>query len=976
MRNSKKLLCMLLSLIMVFSVFTVAAVPAGAYNSEGDFSETSSDDGVIYFDAASAGWSGASWISFYIYGLGGEGNITEWGSKNKLYTSNCGSDIFAFNAKEAGVQDGHEYGVIFMNFDTRAQTADLLFNSSCYGDTAYVPDPYDMIENAVDSNKKSMVARWKNSSYGPIKQITSRGNVVGETIPRSTSAYQMMVNFLASKGSQSLTNAQYYNGNDVQFIIDETAKALGLKKGDVEKAIKEAAETGANDGSGDKTDWSRKWDAYRSYLPEGSGGGVGGLVNDMDTIYVDLTAINELAGEGAYVYCSADGFLTTQVDTNTLSVKIPSGVGATRDSVPVYEPDSTVTITVSGRYEKRTSYDDRWYSYSEKYYFDTYPCLYDHSCNGDTLVIEKNKIDYNPATSPSETYYYSGSDDVAYAVHWKNSDNSKYGMVKKLDSDGKAIGNCSPNFFGRIEQIKKYINNTLPKLSGMTWDSDQELIDAAAAEMGLKKADLALLLKNSSIEWKEEDCTLPDGYSYDEGAYYLKEKGSAKPIGYYEFLRDSRTGYYVVNVSGYRPSLYNYSKTDSDVYDGSYEYSSVPKFDVVQYGSDGKFKTVSKESLSTVDGYLYFFDPDEGTFGYNTYGELGDRSGGESGKPIMSDEPILKSVKTDVEGLKVTWEAPHSIGADWGKFKYRVYIKGDKDWIKIADTADTSYLYKGAVSGNAYTFTVRCVSADGTKLLGSYDKYGISGRYLAAPEITKILSTSRGNELYWDPVPGNVRYHVKAKVKTAWKDLGDTYDTSFIHSSQDGALAAQKGVEYTYTVECVSYDGSAVTSDYNKTRWAITYTGEDSVGVKVSGKITSYLSDSDPISVLLMQDGKVKKNVNVKGNSAEYSFDDVEAGTYTMLVTKKNHVNREYTMTVATNDVTKDVKLCPKGDVNGDGETDIMDCSVAQRYIRELTTLDAYQIACGDVSGTGDGELDIQDVSRILRHIRELAMLY
>ena len=95
-----------------------------------------------------------------------------------------------------------------------------------------------------------------------------------------------------------------------------------------------------------------------------------------------------------------------------------------------------------------------------------------------------------------------------------------------------------------------------------------------------------------------------------------------------------------------------------------------------------------------------------------------------------------------------------------------------------------------------------------------------------------------------------------------------------------------------------------------------------------------------------------------------------------MLVTKKNHVNREYTMTVADKDISQDVKLCPKGDVNGDGETDIMDCSVAQRYIRELTTLDAYRIACGDVSGTGDGELDIQDVSRILRHIRELAMLY
>ncbi|MBQ9472143.1 MAG: hypothetical protein IJU73_03250, partial [Ruminococcus sp.] len=113
----------------------------------------------------------------------------------------------------------------------------------------------------------------------------------------------------------------------------------------------------------------------------------------------------------------------------------------------------------------------------------------------------------------------------------------------------------------------------------------------------------------------------------------------------------------------------------------------------------------------------------------------------------------------------------------------------------------------------------------------------------------------------------------------------------------------------------------------------------------------------------------------VKGKS-DYSIEAVPAGEYTLTVSKDNHITREYTVTVTDADVTQDVKLCPKGDVNGDGETDIMDCSLAQRYIRELTTLDDYQIACGDVSGTGDGELDIQDVSRILRHIRELAMLY
>ena len=146
-----------------------------------------------------------------------------------------------------------------------------------------------------------------------------------------------------------------------------------------------------------------------------------------------------------------------------------------------------------------------------------------------------------------------------------------------------------------------------------------------------------------------------------------------------------------------------------------------------------------------------------------------------------------------------------------------------------------------------------------------------------------------------------------------------------------------------------------------------------SAGVTVSGTITSYVDDSDVTIKLIGADNNF--TAEVKGKS-DYSIEAVPAGEYTLTVSKDNHITREYTVTVTDADLTQDVKVCPKGDVNGDGETDIMDCSLAQRYIRELTTLDAYQIACGDVSGTGDGELDIQDVSRILRHIRELAMLY
>ena len=244
---------------------------AASQGAEKDVAATGAD-GTIYFDAASAGWSGAKAISFYIYEIGGA-NVTEWGSKNKSLTSNDG-DIWAFDAAGAGVQDGKEYGIIFNNLDTTAQTADLLFNTSCYGDTGYVPDPSATQENTVDSNKKSMVAKWKKSSLGPILGITSIGNVVGESIPSTTSAYQMMVNFLASKGAQSLSNALNYDtaGKGAQKIIDEVAGKLNLTQADVTKAIAEAKDTGTNDGSGDKTDWTGQWDASKSSLPAGDSG--------------------------------------------------------------------------------------------------------------------------------------------------------------------------------------------------------------------------------------------------------------------------------------------------------------------------------------------------------------------------------------------------------------------------------------------------------------------------------------------------------------------------------------------------------------------------------------------------------------------------------------------------------------------------------------------------------------------------------
>ncbi|WP_407385134.1 hypothetical protein [Ruminococcus sp.] len=258
--KSKKILSLMLALCIALTVCGVGAVAVTAAPAD--------HSGVIYFDAASAGWEKSERIMFYVYEIGGE-ELIPWGSKRLIGTE--GADhIWSYDVGAMGVVPGKQYGLIMNDGAGFAQCSELLLDTTCFGDTVYA-DRNVRIENPADSNKTSFSAHWKQSKYGTIKQITSIGNVIGETIPANTSAYQMLVNFLASKGYPCLTNALKFNGKDAQTTIDEIAKALGLNKNDVEKAIQEAKVTGANDGSGDKTDWTGKWEKAKSILSDDSG---------------------------------------------------------------------------------------------------------------------------------------------------------------------------------------------------------------------------------------------------------------------------------------------------------------------------------------------------------------------------------------------------------------------------------------------------------------------------------------------------------------------------------------------------------------------------------------------------------------------------------------------------------------------------------------------------------------------------------
>ena len=90
-----------------------------------------------------------------------------------------------------------------------------------------------------------------------------------------------------------------------------------------------------------------------------------------------------------------------------------------------------------------------------------------------------------------------------------------------------------------------------------------------------------------------------------------------------------------------------------------------------------------------------------------------------------------------------------------------------------------------------------------------------------------------------------------------------------------------------------------------------------------SGTVESFGNETGKVTVGLYKSGATTASYStaVTGNSTSYSINNVAPGTYTMKVSKTNHVTREYTIIVNASNVTQDVKIHLKGDINGDGKS-------------------------------------------------------
>ena len=144
---------------------------------------------------------------------------------------------------------------------------------------------------------------------------------------------------------------------------------------------------------------------------------------------------------------------------------------------------------------------------------------------------------------------------------------------------------------------------------------------------------------------------------------------------------------------------------------------------------------------------------------------------------------------------------------------------------------------------------------------------------------------------------------------------------------------------------------------------------DSSAGGTLSGTVKSFNSTTDPVTVQLFKSGSSSAAyiTTVKGNSASYTISGITPGNYTMKVSKKNHVTREYTITVGTQAVTQNAQIHLKGDINGDGKISAADKKLIYKHISGSDLLTGYLFDVANVNG--DSKISAADKKIIYKHI-------
>ena len=250
----KKFLSLLLAVMLVVSVLSVGFVSASAATTDG----FTPDPNKLYFDTDGTGWEMGTKnkVAFHIFGGDLEKPLA-WGASKSIGAATDGeTGVFEIDPQNGNqgytLTPGVQYKIIFVRTEGKNwadQTYDLLFTTDCLGKVAYCTGAE--YENPVDSSKKTLAAFWREMDpavVGPVKQISSIGNVVGTCLEDGKTDESLLNDFLtvvdSTTGKTKYENAMQFtvdSGNKTeQEMIDDIGAGLNLAKQDIQAAIADA----------------------------------------------------------------------------------------------------------------------------------------------------------------------------------------------------------------------------------------------------------------------------------------------------------------------------------------------------------------------------------------------------------------------------------------------------------------------------------------------------------------------------------------------------------------------------------------------------------------------------------------------------------------------------------------------------------------------------------------------------------------
>ena len=194
---NKKLLSIAMALLLAAAPLSLAA------SADEDTAAEQGVKGTIKFDMGD--WNHEDDVCFYIYSKNAEGTVRHyspngpqegdnWGSKKIVGTPVEGQDGIV-ESYEVEFEDGWDYYVIFNDRVTNAETYGCIVTADAIGKTAKMTDNF--IENPVDSERQSREVVFEGAEgCGPVKQITSTGNVVGTIMPANTVGEKVVAKYI------------------------------------------------------------------------------------------------------------------------------------------------------------------------------------------------------------------------------------------------------------------------------------------------------------------------------------------------------------------------------------------------------------------------------------------------------------------------------------------------------------------------------------------------------------------------------------------------------------------------------------------------------------------------------------------------------------------------------------------------------------------------------------------------------------